>query len=73
MKTSLEAQLERLPSELQRVITTGESLLEERLHLLKIANKWGCWAVTKFTPMDLARSKAEEKKLKKIARSWEMA
>ena len=62
LKASLEAELGKLPSELQKVITTGESLVEERLHLLKIADKWGWSAVTEFTTRDLARSEAGEKK-----------
>ena len=60
-----------MPSELQKVIITGESLLEERLHLLKIAHKWGWSAVTEFTSTDLARSETEEKKLKKITKAQE--
>ena len=71
LKTNLEVQLGRLPLELQKVISTGESLVEERLHLLKIADKWGWSAVTEFTTTDLARSEAEEKKLKKIAKTQE--
>ena len=71
LKASLEAELGKLPSELQTVISAGESLVEERLHLLKIADKWGWSAVTEFTTTDLARSEAEEKKLKKIVKAQE--
>ena len=71
LKASLEAELGKLPSELQTVISTGESLVDERLHLLKIADKWGWSAVTEFTTTDLARSEAEEKKLKKIVKAQE--
>ena len=60
-----------MPDDLQKVITTGESLVIERLHLLKIADKWGWSAVTEFTTTDLARTEAEEKKLKKIAKANE--
>ena len=53
LKTRLDAELGKLPSELQKVIMAGEERLKERLHLLKMADKW-CWsAVTEFTTMDL--------------------
>ena len=71
LKAKLEAKLGRVPTELQEVITAGESLVGERLHLLKIANTWGWTAVTEFTSTDLARTEVEEKKLKKIAKANE--
>ena len=71
LKTKLEAKLGTVPTELQQVISAGESLVGERLHLLKIADTWGWTAVTEFTSTDLARTEAEEKKLKKIAKANE--
>ena len=71
LRVKLEAELGTVPDDLQKVITTGESLVIERLHLLKIADKWGWSAVTEFTTTDLARTEAEEKKLKKIAKASE--
>ena len=56
---------------MQKVITAGKSLVEERLHLLKIADKWGWSAVNEFTTTDMAMSEVEEKKLKKIAKAQE--
>ena len=66
LKTKLEEKLGPAPPDLLQVITTGESLLEDRLHLLKIADTYGWSAVAEFTATDLARDEAEEKKLKKI-------
>ena len=71
LKTKLEEKLGPAPPDLLQVITTGESLLEDRLHLLKIADTYGWSAVAEFTATDLARDEAEEKKLKKIAKELE--
>ena len=69
LKTKLEKEMGRIPTGLQEVITAGESLMAERLHLLKIVDTFGWSAVTEFTSTELARSEAEEKKLKKIAKA----
>ena len=71
LKTKLEEKLGSALPDLLQVITTGESLLEDRLHLLKIADTYGWSAVAEFTATDLARDEAEEKKLKKIAKEKE--
>ena len=71
LKTKLEKEMGRVPTGLQKVITAGESLIAERLHLLKIADTYGWSAVTEFISTELARSEAEEKKLKKIAKANE--
>ena len=71
LKVKLEEELGPVPQDLLQVITTGESLLEERLHLLKIADTHGWPAVAEFTATDLARDEAEEKKLKRIVKEKE--
>ena len=50
---------------------SGESLVGERLHLLKVSDTWVWEAVMEFTFTALARSETEEKKLKKIAKASE--
>ena len=45
--------------------------MEEGLHLLKIADKWGWSAVTEFSSTDLSRFEAEKKKIKKITKAQE--
>ena len=71
LRVKLEEELGPVPQNLLQVISAGESLLEDRLHLLKIADTYGWSAVAEFTATDLARDEAEEKKLKKIAKEKE--
>ena len=71
LKTKLEAELGEVPKELKKVVETGEKLLAERLHLLRIADRFGWSAVQEFTSIELARTDSEEKKLKKIMKSNE--
>jgi len=71
LRVKLEEELGPVPQNLLQVISAGESLLEDRLHLLKIADTYGWSAVAEFTATDLARNEAEEKKLKKIAKEKE--
>ena len=66
LKIKLEAELGAVPDELKKVIETGETLLADRLHLLRIADRFGWGAVSEFTATELARTDEEEKKLKKI-------
>ena len=72
LQMKLEAEYGRLPSSLKDVISAGENLLSERLHLLKIADRYGWAAVTEFTEVELARNEVEEKKLKKIMKDSEL-
>ena len=72
LQMKLEAKYGQLPSSLKDVISAGENLLTERLHLLKIAYQYGWGAVTEFTEVELARNEVEEKKLKKIMKDSEL-
>ena len=45
---------------------SGEEKLNERTHLLKIADKYGWDSAKEFVSEDLARDEKEEKKLQKI-------
>ena len=45
---------------------SGEEKLNERTHLLKIADKYGWESAKEFVSEDLARDEKEEKKLQKI-------
>ena len=49
LKIKLEAELGEVPEKLKKVIETGENLLAERLHLLRIADHFGWGAVQEFT------------------------
>ena len=71
LKTKIEAELGEVPEQLKKVIETGENLLAERLHLLRIADRFGWGAVQEFTATELARTDEEEKKLKKIMKANE--
>ena len=71
LKIKLEAELGAVPDELKKVIKTGETLLADRLHLLRIADRFGWGAVSEFTATELARTDEEEKKLKKIIKANE--
>ena len=57
-RQAAEEKLGPAPPDLLQVITAGESLLEDRLHLLKTADAYGWPAVDEFTATDLARHKA---------------
>ena len=67
----MEEELGTLPEALENVIKTGESKVAERLHTLKLADRFGWSSVQEFQEEDLARSPSEEKKLKKIRKKYE--
>ena len=67
----LESEYGPLPDRVSTVVSAGESVALERLHLLKIADTYGWGAVTEFTAVELARNELEEKKLKKIIKKNE--
>ena len=71
LKVKLEAELGSVPDELKKVIQAGETLVADRLHLLRIADKFGWSAVSEFTATELARTEEEEKKLKKVIKANE--
>ena len=71
LKTVLESEYGPLPDRVVTVINAGESAIQERLHLLKIADSYGWGAVSEFTSIELARNDAEERKLKKIIKKNE--
>ena len=66
LRDALEDQLGTLPEALEEVIKSGEVKIGDRLHLLKLADKYGWASVTDFQEEELARSPSEEKKLKRI-------
>ena len=67
LRTSLEDQFGgRIPSSLEETIKAGESKLNERTHLLKIADKYGWNSAKEFVSEDLAREEKEDKKLQRI-------
>jgi hypothetical protein len=72
LRTKLETVVGLFPAGLKDVIKAGEKLLEDRLHLLKIADLYGWPAVAEFTATVLARNEVEEKKLKKIVKQNEL-
>ena len=71
LRSVLESEYGPLPDRVSSVISSGESVALERLHLLKIADTYGWGAVTEFTAVELARNELEEKKLKKIIKKNE--
>ena len=71
LRDALEDQYGDLPEALEEVIKAGEAKLGDRLHLLKLADKYGWASVTDFQEEELARSPSEEKKLKRIRKDVE--
>ena len=56
LRDSLEDELGTLPEAIDDVIKKGENKLGDRLHLLKVADKYGWVSVTEFCEEELARS-----------------
>ena len=53
----------RIPETLEQVIKTGETIMDNRLLFLQVAEEFGWPAVKTFQSEDLARDKKKEKKL----------
>ena len=61
LRTKLEAVLGPFPTGLKEVIKSGEKLLEDRLHHLKIADLYGWPAVAEFTATELQGMKQKRR------------
>ena len=65
----LEAKLGTVQEKFEKVITTGESLIADRQHLLKIVDNFVWAAVTEFPNTMLVRIEAEENKQKDMIKN----
>ena len=66
LNVRLEMEFGPVSDSLSEFIKQGESKVHNRIHLLKIADKYGWAGATDFQEEELARDGKEEKKLKVI-------
>ena len=66
LNVRLEMEFGPVSDSLREFIKQGESKVHNRVHLLKIADKYGWAGATDFQEEELARDSKEEKKLKVI-------
>ena len=66
LNVRLEMEFGPVSDSLREFIKQGESKVHNRVHLLKIADKYGWAGATDFQEEELARDGKEEKKLKVI-------
>ena len=66
MRRRLEDHFEEIPGDLEELIREGEKKVEDRNHILKIADELGWLGVEKYEKDELARDEKEEKKISKI-------
>ena len=67
----LEMEFGPVSDRLREFIKQGESKVHNRIHLLKIADKYGWAGATDFQEEELARDEKEEKKLRVIRKDFE--
>ena len=71
LNVRLEMEYGPVSDSLQEFIKQGESKVHNRIHLLKVADKYGWAGATDFQEEELARDEKEEKKLKAIRKDFE--
>ena len=71
LNVRLEMEFGPVSDSLREFIKQGESKVHNRIHLLKIADKYGWAGATDFQEEELARDDKEEKKLKVIRKEFE--
>ena len=70
LNVRLEVEFGPVSDSLREFIKQGESKVHNRIHLLKIADKYGWAGATDFQEEELARDSKEEKKLKAIRKAF---
>ena len=71
LRLRLEMEYGPVSDSLKDFIKNGESLVHDRIHLLRVADKYGWSGATDFQEEELARDAREEKKLKAIRKEHE--
>ena len=71
LNVRLEMEYGPASDSLRDFIKQGESKVHNRIHLLKVADKYGWAGATDFQEEELARDEKEEKKLKAIRKEFE--
>ena len=71
LRASLQAKLgEEFSGSLKELVKAGEKRVNDRIHLLRIADKFGWAGANDFMEEELARDEKEEKKLKAIRKKY---
>ena len=72
LRASLQAKLgDEFSGSLKELVKAGEKRVNDRIHLLRIADKFGWAGANDFVEEELARDEKEEKKLKSIRKEFE--
>ena len=72
LSVRLEMEYGPVSDSLKEFIKNGESKVHNRIHLLRVADKYGWAGATDFQEEELARDDKEEKKLKMIRKEYEV-
>ena len=71
LQSRLHAEFGQFSTSLTEFINTGEKRVHDRIHLLRVADKFGWAGANDFVEEELARDEKEEKKLKGIRKEFE--
>ena len=58
-----------IPSTITDQLSIGDRLVEDRIHLMKIADEYGWGAVVDFQKEELARTAEEERKIRRLRKA----
>ena len=72
LRAKLQAKLgDEFSGSLKELVKAGEKRVNDRIHLLRVADKFGWQGANDFVEEELARDEKEEKKLKSIRKEFE--
>ena len=71
LQSRLQAEFGEFSSSLTEFVNAGEKRVHDRIHLLRIADKFGWAGANDFVEEELARDEKEDKKLKCIRKEFE--
>ena len=71
LSSRLEMEYGPVSNSLKEFIKNGESIVHDRIHLLRVADRYGWSGASDFQEEELARDAKEEKKLKAIRKEHE--
>ena len=70
LRARLQAEFGEFSGSLNELVKAGEKLVHDRIHLLRIADRFGWEGANDFMEEELARDEKEEKKLKAIRKKF---
>ena len=70
LRARLQAEFGEFGGSLNELVKAGEKLVHDRIHLLRIADRFGWEGANDFMEEELARDEKEEKKLKAIRKKY---